>query len=63
VEHPATGVDLGNRYARAALAQELTRVATAPVGHRNRQLWESTRTSTTWSPPAPSTTTRSTKGS
>jgi hypothetical protein len=43
VEHPATGVDLGNRYARAALAQELTRVATAPVGHRNRQLWESTR--------------------
>jgi hypothetical protein len=39
----ATGVDLGNRYARAALAEELTRVATAPVGHRNRQLWESTR--------------------
>ena len=25
------------------LAQELARVATAPVGHRNRQLWESTR--------------------
>ena len=43
MEHPATGVDLGNRYARAALAQELARVATAPVGQRNRQLWESTR--------------------
>ena len=34
---------LGGRYARAALAEELARVATAPVGHRNRQLWESTR--------------------
>jgi len=33
----------GQRYARAALAQELARVATAPVGQRNRQLWESTR--------------------
>jgi Bifunctional DNA primase/polymerase, N-terminal len=43
MELAATGVDLGDRYARAALAQELTRVATAPVGHRNRQLWESTR--------------------
>jgi Bifunctional DNA primase/polymerase, N-terminal len=43
VELPATGVDLGNRYARAALAEEPARVATAPVGHRNRQLWESTR--------------------
>jgi hypothetical protein len=43
VELPATGAYLGDRYARAALAQELTRVATAPVGHRNRQLWESTR--------------------
>jgi Bifunctional DNA primase/polymerase, N-terminal len=40
---PATGVALGDRYARAALTQELARVATAPVGHRNRQLWESTR--------------------
>src|SRR4029453_13803614 len=29
--------------ARAALAQELARVAPAPVGQRNRQLWESTR--------------------
>jgi hypothetical protein len=36
-------VDSGSRYARAALAEELTRVATAPVGQRNRQLWESTR--------------------
>jgi Bifunctional DNA primase/polymerase, N-terminal len=33
----------GGRYARAALATELTRVATAPKGQRNRQLWESTR--------------------
>jgi Bifunctional DNA primase/polymerase, N-terminal len=43
VELPATGIDPGDRYARAALAEELTRVATAPVGQRNRQLWESTR--------------------
>jgi bifunctional DNA primase/polymerase-like protein len=33
----------GDRYAQAALAEELTRVAAAPVGQRNRQLWESTR--------------------
>jgi hypothetical protein len=33
----------GHRYARAALTEELTRVAAAPVGQRNRQLWESTR--------------------
>jgi len=39
-----TGDDgLGDRYARAALAEELAWVATAPVGHRNRQLWESAR--------------------
>jgi Bifunctional DNA primase/polymerase, N-terminal len=31
------------RYARAVLAEELARVATAPIGQRNRQLWESTR--------------------
>jgi Bifunctional DNA primase/polymerase, N-terminal len=43
VELAATGVDPGDRYARVALAQELARVAAAPVGHRNRQLWESTR--------------------
>jgi hypothetical protein len=43
VELPATGVAPGDCYARAALAQELVQVATAPVGHRNRQLWESTR--------------------
>jgi hypothetical protein len=43
VELAATGPDLGDRYARAALAEELARVAAAPVGHRNRQLWESTR--------------------
>jgi Bifunctional DNA primase/polymerase, N-terminal len=28
------------RYARAALTEELARVAAAPVGRRNRQLWE-----------------------
>jgi hypothetical protein len=43
VELPATGIDPGDRYARAALAEELARVASAPVGQRNRQLWESTR--------------------
>jgi hypothetical protein len=43
VELPATGAGSQDRYARAALAEELARVATAPVGHRNRQLWESTR--------------------
>jgi len=43
MELAATGADQGDRYARAALAEELTRVATAPVGHRNRQLWEATR--------------------
>jgi hypothetical protein len=39
-----TAVDgSGERYARAALAEELARVAAAPVGQRNQQLWESTR--------------------
>jgi hypothetical protein len=33
----------GDRYALAALDEELARVATAPKGQRNRQLWESTR--------------------
>ena len=42
-ELPAAGDGPGDRYARAALAEELARVATAPVGQRNRQLWESTR--------------------
>jgi hypothetical protein len=40
---PTTGDGSGDRYARAALAQELARVAAAPAGQRNRQLWESTR--------------------
>jgi hypothetical protein len=31
----------GHPYARAALAEELARVATAPRGSRNQQLWES----------------------
>ena len=43
VELTATSAAPADRYARAALAEELARVATAPVGHRNRQLWESTR--------------------
>jgi hypothetical protein len=43
VELAATDADLGDRYARAALTEELARVATAPRGQRNRQLWESTR--------------------
>jgi Bifunctional DNA primase/polymerase, N-terminal len=43
VELPATGAARRDRYVRAALAEELARVASAPVGQRNRQLWESTR--------------------
>jgi bifunctional DNA primase/polymerase-like protein len=43
VELPAVGDGLGGRYARAALAEELAWVATAPVGQRNHQLWESNR--------------------
>jgi hypothetical protein len=43
VELPAAGDSPGERYAQVALAEELARVATAPVGQRNRQLWESTR--------------------
>jgi hypothetical protein len=40
---PAVADGSDDRYARVALAEELARVATAPVGQRNRQLWESTR--------------------
>jgi Bifunctional DNA primase/polymerase, N-terminal len=40
---PTAADGSGQRYARTALAQELARVATAPAGQRNRQLWESTR--------------------
>jgi hypothetical protein len=50
IERPAAPVTAlwlaggsAHRYARAALAQELARVAAAPVGQRNHQLWESTR--------------------
>jgi hypothetical protein len=43
IRPPAVTDGPGERYARAALAEELARVATAPVGRRNRQLWESTR--------------------
>jgi hypothetical protein len=44
VRLPAAIVDgPGDRYTRVALAEELARVAAAPAGQRNRQLWESTR--------------------
>jgi hypothetical protein len=43
VELPAAGDGRGDRYARAVLTEELARIAAAPVGQRNRQLWESTR--------------------
>jgi hypothetical protein len=43
VQRPAVAHGPGDRYARAALAEELARVATARRGQRNRQLWESTR--------------------
>jgi hypothetical protein len=43
VKLPAVGDGPGSRYARAALAEELARVAAARVGQRNRQLWESAR--------------------
>jgi hypothetical protein len=33
----------GRRYGQAALTQELARVATAPQGQRNQQLWEAAR--------------------
>jgi len=43
VELPAAGDGPGERYAQAALAQELARVAAARRGERNHQLWESAR--------------------
>ncbi|HET7518198.1 MAG TPA: hypothetical protein VFN05_10975 [Actinomycetes bacterium] len=43
VQLPAVADGPGDRYALVALAEELARVAAAPVGQRNRQLWESTR--------------------
>jgi hypothetical protein len=43
VQLPAAADGPGGRYARAALVEELARVATAPMGRRNRQLWESAR--------------------
>jgi Bifunctional DNA primase/polymerase, N-terminal len=43
VQLPTLDDGPGDRYVRAALAEELARVAAAPIGHRNRQLWESTR--------------------
>jgi len=43
VQLPAVADGPGGGYGRAALVEELARVATAPVGQRNRQLWEATR--------------------
>jgi hypothetical protein len=43
IQLPAATDGSGDRYAQVALAEELARVAAAPVGQRNRQLWESTR--------------------
>jgi Bifunctional DNA primase/polymerase, N-terminal len=40
---PTAADGSAERYARAALPEELARVAAAPTGTRNRQLWESTR--------------------
>ena len=39
----AVGDRPGPRYGQAALARELTRVATAPQGRRNQRLWEAAR--------------------
>jgi Bifunctional DNA primase/polymerase, N-terminal len=43
VKLPAIGAGRPDRYSQAVMAEELARVAAAPAGHRNRQLWESTR--------------------
>jgi hypothetical protein len=43
VQLPAVADRPDDRYARAALAEELARVTAARRGERNRQLWESTR--------------------
>jgi hypothetical protein len=43
VDSSVVGDGPGDRYAQVALAEELARVAAAPVGQRNRRLWESTR--------------------
>jgi hypothetical protein len=43
VKLPAASNGPGGRYARVALATELARVAAAPTGQRNQQLWESAR--------------------
>jgi hypothetical protein len=43
VSLPADADGTSGHYVRAALAEELARVATARRGERNRQLWESTR--------------------
>jgi hypothetical protein len=43
VQLPTANNGPGGRYARAAMATELARVAAAPMGQRNQQLWESAR--------------------
>jgi hypothetical protein len=43
IELPVASDGPGDRYARAVLAEELARVAAAPIGQRNQQLWESSR--------------------
>jgi hypothetical protein len=43
VQLPTASNSQGGRYARAAMAEELARVAAAPIGQRNQQLWESAR--------------------
>jgi Bifunctional DNA primase/polymerase, N-terminal len=43
IQLPAAADGPREHYAQAALAEELARVAAAPIGERNRQLWESTR--------------------
>ena len=64
---PVVSVPIGDgpgpRYGQAALARELARVATAPKGGATSGSGRPPATFTTWSPPAPSTISRSTKGS
>jgi hypothetical protein len=63
IQRPAATEGPGDRYARAALTGELARVATARGGNATGSCGSRPATSTTWSPPAPSTTARSTKAS
>jgi Bifunctional DNA primase/polymerase, N-terminal len=62
VQLPTAAEGLGERYARAALAEELARVTATPKGSATASCGSRPATSTTWSPAAPSTSTRSTRG-